>query len=495
MNHVVIVTYSPNQMGQFRYLGPYQVAWYVRQHGFNAQVLDFLCWMTPQQRMNLYKKYISEDTKILGFSPFVTTKNLVNSGAEARQTRVEDDKVFEILNEIKQEFPWLKIIIGGPLAENFERMPTKHINCKIEALFKGQGEYTFLAYCNHVYKKGPHPEYTVENDIKIIKWSKEYEISKCRMRFEPQDFVLEGECLPLQLSRGCIFKCNFCQYELIGKKKDDFNRSIELVRESLIYHYEKFGTTRYTMCDDTFNSHRKRTIEFHKMVKSLPFDIEFLGYVRMDLLGIWPEQQEILPDAGMVSCHFGVESLNPDSCIQIGKGWGAKNHKSFLTHLSKIWGDDVIIRCSLIAGLGPEVVKDWESTEQYFRDSAIKDWTWGALGINLLDPLSVFDHNAAKYNYRFPDFERRPRYWENDHTNRVVAKKWCKKTMEDNASLRTPGTWYYAFYRNLGYTKEEILSKKYTDLKVVGNPDVTDRFQNFINNYYNKAISYEPEFV
>ena len=47
------------------------------------------------------------------------------------------------------------------------------------------------------------------------------------MRFEKNDFILPGESLPLELSRGCIFKCRFCQYPNIGKDKDDLE--LELI--------------------------------------------------------------------------------------------------------------------------------------------------------------------------------------------------------------------------------------------------------------------------
>jgi radical SAM superfamily enzyme YgiQ (UPF0313 family) len=174
------------------------------------------------------------------------------------------------------------------------------------------------------------------------------------MRFEENDFILPSESLPLELSRGCIFKCKFCQYSNIGKDKDDFNKSMDIVKDTLIYYYEKFGITRYHLSDDTLNSHRERTKAFYEMTKALPFKIEYIGYVRMDLLDIWPEQIDTLPESGLTSCHFGVESLDPYSCKQIGKGWGAKNHKEWLLKLKKYWGNNIIINCSLIAGLGRE---------------------------------------------------------------------------------------------------------------------------------------------
>lgn len=492
MSDVVIVTYSPNKTGQQRYLGPYQIAWYIRQHGFSTQVLDFLWFMTPEQRMNLYKKYITPETKILGYAPFITSKNFKNAGKTDRNKTIGKDKAWTILEEIKQNFPWLKVIVGGPFAENWDRIPKDFLNVEIDAVFTGQGEYTFLQYCRHVFLGEPHPPFVWAGEFKQIKWSREYDISRCAMRFEQQDHILPGESLPMQLSRGCIFKCKFCQYELIGKKKDDFNRDMDLVKEAMLHHYELFGTTRYHMADDTFNSHRQRTKDFHAMTQTLPFKIEYLGYVRMDLLDIWPEQQDILPESGLGSCHFGVETLDPDSAVLIGKGWGAKNYHRFLNHLGEKWGDNVILRCSLIAGLGKEGIPEFEKTEAWFRQSMVQDWDWYPLGFTRDNPLSWFDKNWQELGYRFPDPEKRPRYWENDYTDRNEAKEWCQARMEENKDRRTPGTWYYAHFRNIGYTRQELLNTTYRVLED-DYQDLTDqRLQDFIDAYYHKAMSYEP---
>lgn len=480
VNHVVIVTFSMSPVLQIRYLGPYQIAWYIRQHGFNSQVLDFLSFMSKEQRMTLYKKYISEETKIIGFAPFITRL----------QDKHENKKrTLDILREIKENFPWAKIVIGGPFALYFRDSVYKQIDFKIDAVFIGQGEYTFLEYCNYIFNNQPHPKFELINGMKVVNYTKEYDISLCRMRFEQQDFILENEALPIQISRGCIFKCKFCRYELIGKEKDDFNRSLDIIKETMIYHYENFGTTRYNMADDTFNSHRERTKKFHEMVKSLPFSIEYVGYIRIDLLDIWPEQQEILVDSGLVSCHFGIESLDPISCKQIGKGWGAKNNKKFLKHLLGKWKNNVIIRCSLIAGLGKETEKDWESTNQWFLESGVHNWDFKPLGINGRLPMTEFEQSPEKFGFRWPDLENHPWNWENDYTDFLSAGKWCQEAGFQNQNKQIPGAWHYSFYKTLQFSKEEILSSNLTEL--IETVQKEKRIQKFVEAYYKKAINYK----
>jgi radical SAM superfamily enzyme YgiQ (UPF0313 family) len=211
------------------------------------------------------------------------------------------------------------------------------------------------------------------------------------MRFAKNDFILPNEALPLELSRGCIFKCKFCQYPNIGKDKDDFNKSMDSIRESLIYNYENYGTTHYYLSDDTLNSHRERTIAFHKMSKTLPFKLQYIGYVRMDLLDIWPEQLEILPDSGLISCHFGIESLDPESCKIVGKGWGAKNHREWILKLKDIWKDKVTMRCSLIAGLGKDTEQEWEEQQNWLESAGVEDPFFAPLYLDKNLGLSEFE--------------------------------------------------------------------------------------------------------
>lgn len=475
MSSVVIITFSTNKLNFLRYLGPYQVAWYLRQQNYDCQVLDFVNYMSSDQRLSLYKKFITEETKIVGWAPFPF----------GHQTKSTD-----LLLEIKENFPWVKIVIGGVHSKWFLNQGYKLVNFKVDAVFKGQGEYTFTEYCDYIFKKNTkHPVFELVNGLKVIYPTREYQIESCRMKFEERDFIMEGESLPLELGRGCIFKCKFCQYPHIGKDKDDFNRSLENIKESLEYHFNNFGTTRYTIIDDTLNSHRARTKRLLEISKNLPFKLEFGGYVRLDLIDIWPEQQEILPEAGLISCHFGIESLDPYSCKMVGKGWGAKNHRTFLEKISKDWHEKVMIRCSLIAGLGIETEKDWINTHNWFKNSNIPDWKYIPLALYHEEKLSEFERNAQQYGYYWPDPAKDPTYWENGVTNYYEAKKFCQQINIESESYKIPASWKYIAFQNLGFSPEEIKSNNIADLsKLIKNGN---RIKNFVDKYYQKAINYE----
>jgi radical SAM superfamily enzyme YgiQ (UPF0313 family) len=481
MNVVILTTDTYTKPIQaVRYLGPYQIAWWLRENGYSTQVLDFLIFMSKTQRLALYKKYITPETKIVGYAPFfapLLTKN---------DTKL---KIFSIIQEINEHFPWVKLVIGGMFVKSLKKDFNflKDSPIRIDAVFEGEAENSFLEYCNYIYKGEGKIKFTLFNNLKMIYPTETYNIQNCSMKYAENDFILENESVPFELSRGCVFKCNFCQYKNIGKDKDDFNKSMNCVRDSFISNYN-LGITRYHFSDDTLNSHRERTKELLQITKDLDFKIEYNGYVRMDLLDIWPEQRDILPESGLVSCHFGIESFDPESCNQIGKGWGAKNNKRFLKYINEeVWKDDVIIKGSFICGLGKETEKEWQDTYDWLVDSKVHDFYMGPLHLDKFNRGSEFEKNPEKFGYRFDD-NSVPWYWRNDYNDFGKTLRWTSKIKRDirDSKRRIPGAWAFTYMRNLGFSKEEILNGNYFSL--YSNAD--NLFKKFVQKYYDKAINY-----
>lgn len=474
---IVVLTGGTDNRRFLRYLGPYQIAWWMRENGFSVQVLDFLFFMPKDKRVHLLKKYITQETKVVTIAPFAYLDWHHDSALAP---------LINLFEEVKYNFPWVKVSVGGQFALNFVRKGVyKKLSYKVDAVFQGAGEHSYLDYCNYVFGKSTaFPKFNFVDNLKVIEPTKEYNIQSCRMRFSKQDFIMPGESLPLELSRGCIFKCAFCQYPDLGKDKDDFNRNMDYVRETLIHNYENFGTTEYYIADDTLNSHRQRTKDLYEISKTLPFKLNFIGYVRLDLLDIWPEQQEILPEAGLVSCHFGVESLDPVSCKQIGKGWGAKNHRIWIPKIAEMWKDTVSIRCSLIAGLGKETEKDWSETSEWFKTTGVKDWFYNLLVLRKEINLSLFEKNPEKYGYQFDSRGN----WYTDTMTYYRAKAWQVQNYSSNLHLRYATTWDHAGLRNLGFDKETIRTETFGTL--IKKTTSGQLAKAVADRYYEIAINY-----
>jgi hypothetical protein len=47
---ILILTTNTDPQRQVRYLGPYQIAWWLRSNGYSTQVLDYIYFMTKEPR-------------------------------------------------------------------------------------------------------------------------------------------------------------------------------------------------------------------------------------------------------------------------------------------------------------------------------------------------------------------------------------------------------------------------------------------------------------
>lgn len=469
---IVILTSPVMKSSLVRYLGPYQIAWWIRSHGYTVQVLDFFVFLSESQRINLLSKFITQETKIVALAPFTT---MYTSNKEAK----EYDIFYNLVAYIRDKFPWVKLVAGGVAVPSLIKS-----DLKFDAIFKGEGEHSFLRYCDHVIKGSKSGQFSFINNKKIFTPDGVFEIAKSRQVYEVNDFILPGESVPFESSRGCIFKCKFCQHPNLGKDKDDFIKEMSNIEYSLNYNYDNFNITRYHMADDTFNSHRGRFKEFHSITQRLPFDIKWISYIRMDLLDIWPEQLDMVIEAGCESAYFGVESLNEESCRQIGKGWGAKNHKQFITKLGDKWGDKIKIVCSLIAGLGNETESDWDESNEFLRQSHVHNWLFFPLMLAPEYGMSEFDKNYASYGYTIDSAG----HWVKGDMNYHRAKRWVDHVMKRDSALKKPTMWSRAVALNFGLSDEYLSTHNIN--QVFGRIDSELLREKFINSYYDTAMRY-----
>ena len=143
-------------------------------------------------------------------------------------------------------------MVGGARSYLAEDKP---YNNKVDFVLSGQSDVSILALADHVFYDADLKVSYTKNNCSIIK-EEDYPVENyttSRILYEDNDLIFPGEILPIELARGCIFKCSFCSYNLIGKKVWEFNRAPELVASDLIDAYNKFGSTGFMFCDDTYN--------------------------------------------------------------------------------------------------------------------------------------------------------------------------------------------------------------------------------------------------
>jgi hypothetical protein len=360
-------TYAPNSMSRIqRSLGPYRIASALHDAGYTTFVLDFIIHMTNEEITSVLKQHLTNKTLWVGFSSTFFWRDNSKSFKQDALNRMYYDNpesVAEIMDYIKQNSN-AKILYGGAKAPFFLA------DSKIDYYVTGYADNSTVALTNYIktndieFLVNPSP-IDIQDSTSILIDSNNYEEPKLNniktYWWDKQFNILPKEGLPIELARGCIFKCKFCTYPLLGKKKGTYLRDPSELKDDLIKMWEVHGTESYYFTDDTFNDDNDKIEQLHKIFTELPFKPKFSCYLRIDLLNKYPEQADLLTEMGLVGTYLGIETFQPESARAIGKGLSPHKVKDRLYWLSEKWKNKVNIGAGFILGLPYD-------TYQYFDE-------------------------------------------------------------------------------------------------------------------------------
>lgn len=447
---LVILTNTSGPTWQ-RSIGAYQVAYQCRQNGFTCQVIDFTDYFTTQELESVLDKFVDDSTLAIG----VSTSFYYN--ADTKKKYVSANRNFEtvipksISNLIlarKKKHTNLKIFAGGA---NSYKVNDATV---FDAVFHGYSEQSVVEYLQSIKTKLKRL-WPIHNNLEVVDGAAaHFDITSLAHQWHENDCVLPNETLPIEISRGCIFKCKFCSYPLNGKKKFDYLRDPERIKEELIRNYELYGTTNYFFTDDTFNDSTYKLERLHEVITQLPFKIKFVTYLRLDLIYAHREQIKLLYEMGLGSAFFGIESLNAQSAKAIGKGMNPTNIKKFLIELHDVhWKKEIPITCSFIIGLPYETSKTVTETQIWCKDAPIND-LWFPLFLKAESYYkSEFDINYSNFGYKLDENEE----WYNDNFKYKEALELAEEFNRQSIySDKFPSTWFLFTLLSYGYTIAEL---------------------------------------
>jgi radical SAM superfamily enzyme YgiQ (UPF0313 family) len=412
---VVLLTCLSGSLWQ-RSIGAYQLASFLRQHDISVQVIDFTDSFTSEELIQAVEKFIGTNTKIVGVSSTFYQK-------EVNQPELKDNKnynrgtigqlpnnIVDTISHVKKTYLKIKTVIGGGNSNNFIG------DALFDAVVHGYAEQVFLDYC---IKKSIYPK--IGSTSIVDGDSVKFDIENLNHTWSENDCILPNETLPIEISRGCIFKCKFCGYPLNGKKKFDYLRSPDMIVDELVSNYEKYGTTNYLFADDTFNDSTYKLEKLHDKITQLPFKINFTTYLRLDLLHSHREQLTLLKELGLKSAFFGIESLNNQTSKFIGKGMDSSKVRDFLLELKNdIWKDDISMLCTFIVGLPYEDIASTDRSFEWVQNAGINS-AWAPLSINTTHRYkSDIAINYEKYGYTLLDVDKGN--WRNEIMSSDDAK-------------------------------------------------------------------------
>lgn len=456
---VVFLNGSPDKGLVFtRYVGPYKVAHWLRKHGYTCQVLDFVAQFTEDQLYKMVTKFISEDTLVVALSTtFMCLGKYVHRDGVVRSI---PEGVLDVIKRIKQDYPHIKIVTGGYKSD---RLTDWGVVDATVMSYTTASEDIFLEYVKFL-RGGAEPRYVLYTNGKFRKiyneaQNKVYNIECDDFKFTPADYIMPGEALPLDVSRGCIFACRFCQYPHLGKGKLDYIRGMSYLEEEIRYNHENFGTTGYMILDDTFNDTQTKVSEFLKMSERLEFDINYTAYLRAELIHRFPDTAYMLKDSGLFGAYHGLESLHPHASKLVGKGWSGKHARDYIPHLyHDVWNREVTMHTNFIVGLPKETKEDLMNTVRWHRDNNLHTLYFSALGLWRPDDKnhaysiqSEFDRNSEKYGFMFNEAGWYNETWTQQEANEYAAHLNEITKIDKKCSVWSAPTllWY-------GYTKQKL---------------------------------------
>lgn len=460
-------------------IGAYKCAEILRQSGYTCLVVDHFEAFSREELLAVVDRYVSDRTLYVGFSTTFMLDTTAPPEANGHITYglLTPNVTFfphgkdvenEIVSFIKDRNSRCKIVLGGTKAnQNIS-------NSNVDYSIIGYAEGVIVNLTAHL-RSGEPLLNSHRNIFGVVviddRLGKQYDFVNSTMHWSEQD-VGGARVIPLEISRGCIFRCKFCSFALNGKQNLDFIRDMELLYAELMYNYENFSITDYTILDDTFNDSETKLDMLLSVTKRLPFQPRFWAYARLDLIARKPETIEKLYDIGLRAAFFGIETLNRKTGLIIGKGYDRSKQIAAIETIRHKYGDEIMLHGSFIVGLPGESAESVETTAATLlsNDIPLHSYGWNPLGIypENLAFSSEIERNHVTYGYTKIDdtLVGGSMNWKNEFLTRTVAGEMSQRY---NRQAQSSGRLYIHSslgfnMKNLGYSEEYIRNTKFNEV-------------------------------
>jgi radical SAM superfamily enzyme YgiQ (UPF0313 family) len=319
-----------------------------------------------------------------------------------------------------------------------------------------------------------------------------YNLSRLATNYDKRDNIKSNEALVLETCRGCMFKCKFCTYELIGKKKtDNYIREKEDLKQEIINNYNLWGTHKYIISDDTFNENPNKIDILYEISQEIDFKVNYWCLARVDLIKRFPESINKMISAGITSYFFGVETFNERSASCIGKGFSGDKLKNYLLDLKQKY-PDIDLGAGLIVGLPYESLFDFEKNLDWcYSKKIFNSITLNSLFIpreGNLTETSIFSSDYKKYGYSEMSLEEIKNVHENDIIENLTNKPINWADTENYLKKYLP--WKN---EHLNFIESSKYVESITEKVRSSNSNESGLFC-FLNSFNNQDVVYEHKF-
>ncbi len=306
-------------------LGVLYIAALLKENGFDVEVIDAdIDGLSVEETV---VRVLESEPDLIGFS--MMTPQLITALACSTL--------------IKEARPDLPVVLGGAHVDSTKGDTYEMADC-FDFAVHGEGEYTLLEACQNLRDKGVKTEegYTnfqecIEDVPNIIYRDKETGKVQVNLgrpftrnldEFPSVDYdmvdikkysiptMAGGYVVSMMLSRGCPFKCTFCDAPITMGTKLRF-WSIDRVIEDIKFYKEKYGVTNFVFKDSTFTAKKKWAQEFCQRLVDENLNIKWRCNTRANLVP--PGLLDLMAEAGCYVINFGVESGDQEVLKRIKK--------------------------------------------------------------------------------------------------------------------------------------------------------------------------------
>jgi radical SAM superfamily enzyme YgiQ (UPF0313 family) len=497
MNHSLI--FNVHSIGVRRPSGPYRIATILRDADWDVEVVEYAYYFKLEELKEFTRSRVTSNTVFIGFSCFFYVWN---------------QSFDEFVLWLKKEYPNIKTIVGG---QSRQIMSTNNIDYYVH----GYGEHAILEIIKAIVGNTNNNlsfDPLFFGSKKVITANHSYPafpMKSLKIKYEIRDDIQPWDWLTLELARGCIFQCTYCNFPVLGVK-DDHTRSAEDFEEEIKENYERWGVTSYYIADETFNDYSAKINKFAEVIDRINIQTTMTGFIRADLLVNRKQDWDSLIKLGFWGQFYGVETMNHASAKAVGKGMNPIKLRDGLLEARKYFKARGPYRGSMgiVVGLPHETIESQLAT----FDWLYKNWggeathVW-ALEIPISDPkknvLSKLATDFKKYGYRESSVipqevpaelvnafggESESRItmmdgcfnWQNDHMNYAdacrISDEWTLDSISKKHDIAI-GALALGYYASMGTSLQHVVDHK----KIWDQPDHDHDVR--IREYINKKLS------
>lgn len=231
-----------------------------------------------------------------------------------------------LLKRIKRIHPKLKSVVGGP---NISAFPKESLKLSdFDFAVKGEGEMAAVELVEAlegkkkfgdvdglIWRKGKriiqNKDRALIKDLDILSYPS-WALLPVKKYFDV--FTKSPHFVTILATRGCPFRCTFCDREnRMGRKWR--MRSPENVVEEMRFVHDKYGVSEFMFFDDNFVVNKKWVVDFCKLVE--PYSFLWEIRTRVDTVDL--PLLKAMKKAGCYRIRYGMESADNGTLKTIQK--------------------------------------------------------------------------------------------------------------------------------------------------------------------------------